>query len=101
MIRDMPAPRAARLPHDEFVAGLRSALREFNRPDLLTRNRLLHAHLLAGFDNAGPAELRALLSETVTTLFAGPRDEKIRRAIELTYFQTAPKQEAVADTPRS
>ena len=97
MIRDMPAPRAPLLPHDEFVAGLRSALREFNRPDLLTRNRLLHAHLLAGFDNAGPAELRALLSETVTTLFAGPRDEKIRRAIELTYFETALKQEVVAD----
>jgi TolB-like protein/predicted Zn-dependent protease len=97
MTRDLPAPRAPLLPHEEFVAALRSALREFSRPDLLTRNPLLQVHLLAGYDNAGPAELRALLAETVSTLFASPRDEKIRRAIELTYFQSAPKQEVVAD----
>jgi TolB-like protein/Flp pilus assembly protein TadD len=76
---------------------MRSALREFNRPDLLARNPLLQARLLAGSDAAGPAELRALLSETVSTLFASPRDEKIRRSLELTYFQTAPKQEVVAE----
>jgi TolB-like protein/Flp pilus assembly protein TadD len=85
------------LPNDEFVSALRSALREFNRPDLLSRNPLLHAHLLAGRENAGPTELRALLSEAVNTLFASPRDEKIRRVIELTYFQSVPKQEVVAD----
>jgi len=97
MTRDQPARRAPLLPQEEFVAALRSALREFSRPDLLTRNPLLQVHLLAGYDNAGPAELRALLAETVSTLFASPRDEKIRRAIELTYFQSAPKQEVVAD----
>src|SRR5262249_11009354 len=30
-------------------------------------------------------------------LFGNPRDEKLRRVIELTYFQRASKQEAVAD----
>ncbi len=30
-------------------------------------------------------------------MFASPRDQKLRRAIELTYFQPAAKQEAVAD----
>jgi TolB-like protein len=44
-----------------------------------------------------PVDLKALLSETVSTLFGNPRDEKLRRVIELTYFQPAPKQEAVAD----
>ena len=78
------------------VAALRGALRDFNRPDLLTRNPLLNARILAGNDAAGPAELRALLSDTVGTLFASARDEKFRRALELTYFQTAPKQEIVA-----
>src|SRR5262249_48565816 len=46
---------------------------------------------------AGPLELKALLSESVSTLFGNPRDEKLQRVIELTYFQPAPKQEVVAD----
>jgi hypothetical protein len=37
-----------------------------------------------------------LLCETVGTLFGNARDEKLRRVLELTYFQPAPKQEAVA-----
>ena len=94
MNRDQPAPTP---PSDAFVAALRSALREFNRPDLLARNPLLRARLMAAYGNAGPDELRALLSQTVSTLFRSPRDEKVRRAIELTYFETAPKQEVVAD----
>ena len=40
---------------------------------------------------------RTLLTDTVETLFGNPRDEKLRRVIELTYFQPAPNQEAVAD----
>jgi TolB-like protein/Flp pilus assembly protein TadD len=97
MTRALPAPRTPLLSQEEFVAAVRSALREFNRPDLLARNALLHGPLLAGPDAAGPAELRALLSETVSTLFASPQDEKIRRSLELTYFQTALKQEVAAD----
>jgi TolB-like protein len=38
-----------------------------------------------------------MLAETVSALFGNPRDEKLRRVIELTYFQPAPKQEVVAD----
>ncbi len=34
---------------------------------------------------------------TVEELFASPRDEKLRRVIELTYFRPAAKQEAAAD----
>jgi TolB-like protein/Flp pilus assembly protein TadD len=97
MTRDSLAPRVLLLANEEFVAALRSALRDFSRPDLLTRNPLLQARVLARNEMPGPAELRALLAETVSTLFAGARDEKIRRALELTYFETAPKQEIVAD----
>jgi TolB-like protein len=81
----------------EFAAALKSALRDFSRPDLLARNPLLGSSLLAGQIGAGPAELQALLSATVDQLFASPRDEKLRRVIELTYFRPAPKQEAAAD----
>ena len=55
------------------------------------------AELAIWASSAGPLDLKALLSETVSTLFGNPRDEKLRRVIELTYFQPAPKQEAVAD----
>jgi hypothetical protein len=40
--------------------------------------------------------LKALLSQTVSTLFGNPRDEKLRRVIELTDFEAAQKQEAMA-----
>jgi hypothetical protein len=64
---------------------------------LLARNPLLRGGIGNLGNSAGPLELKALLSETVSTLFGNPRDEKLRRVIELTYFQPAPKQEAVAD----
>jgi TolB-like protein/cytochrome c-type biogenesis protein CcmH/NrfG len=97
MTGESSSPPGPFLANDEFVTALRGALRDYNRPDLLTRNRLLQARLLARAERPGPAELRTLLSETVGTLFVSARDEKIRRALELTYFETAPKQEVVAD----
>ena len=54
------------------------------------------SRLFAMRDGAGPAELRALLADTVDALFAGARDEKLRRVIEFTYFRPAPKQEVTA-----
>jgi DNA-directed RNA polymerase specialized sigma24 family protein len=64
---------------------------------LLAASPLLHSRLLAARGRVNAADLQALLSETVDTLFASPRDEKLRRVIELTYFRPAPKQEAAAD----
>jgi TolB-like protein/tetratricopeptide (TPR) repeat protein len=81
----------------EFSAALRDALRDFHSADLLARNALLCDGLGGLGDGAGPSELKSLLSETVNTLFDNARDQKLRRVIELTYFQPAPKQEAVAD----
>src|SRR5215472_5157225 len=88
---------ASPLAYEEFVAALKSALRDFHRPDLLAQNPLLRFAADRLGVPAGPAELRAMLSEAVTALFANPRDEKLRRVIELTYFQPGPKQEAVAE----
>jgi TolB-like protein len=91
-----PAAESA-LAYADFAAALKSALRDFHRADLLARNPLLRYGIGNLGSSAGPPELRALLSETVSTLFANPRDEKLRRVIELTYVQPGPKQEAVAD----
>jgi TolB-like protein len=96
-------PRAASmatapaLAYANFAAALKGALRDFHRPDLLIRNPLLRSGIANLRASAGPQELQALLSETASALFSNPRDEKLRRVIELTYFQVALKQEAVAD----
>jgi TolB-like protein len=84
-------------PFPDFAAALKGALRDYNRPDLLAGNPLVRSRLLAARERPGPADLQALLSQTVDTLFASPRDEKLRRVIELTYLRPAPKQEAAAD----
>src|SRR4051794_7250361 len=88
---------AGALTYADFAAALKDALRDFHSADLLARNPLLRGGIGNLGNSAGPLELKALLSETVSTLFGNPRDEKLRRVIELTYFQPAPKQEAVAD----
>src|SRR5260221_9866992 len=85
------------LAYADFAAALKDALRDFHSPDLLARNPLLRDGICNLGASAGPLELKALLSETASTLFGNPRDEKLRRVIELTYFQPSLKQEAVAD----
>ena len=104
MPSSLPLPRAASmatapaLGYADFAGALKRALRDFQRPDLLARNPLLRFGIAYPGASAGPRELQALLSDTVSTLFSNPRDEKLRRVIELTYFQAAAlKQEAVAD----
>src|SRR5215472_6516836 len=101
---DLPPPDpsgremvAGALTYADFAAALKDALRDFHSADLLARNPLLRGGIGNLGSSAGPLDLKALLSETVSTLFSNPRDEKLRRVIELTYFQPAPKQEAVAD----
>jgi TolB-like protein/Flp pilus assembly protein TadD len=85
------------LSQSGFAAALKEALRDYTRPDLLASNPLLHSSLMAQSACAEASELKQLLSRAVETLFASPRDEKLRRVIELTYFRPAPKQEAVAE----
>jgi TolB-like protein len=89
-----PAPALA---FPDFTAALKDALRDFHSADLLARNPLLRSGIGRLNGSAGPLDLRVLLSETVSTLFGNPRDDKLRRVLELTYFQPAPKQEIVAN----
>src|SRR5215468_467930 len=70
---------AGALTYADFSAALKDALRDFHSADLLARNPLLRSGIgnLGSF--ASPLDLKALLSETVSTLFGNPRDEKLRR----------------------
>jgi TolB-like protein len=96
-VRDTPVAAVTAHAYTEFAGALKDALRDFHRTDLLAQNPLLRSGIGGLSETAGPLELKALLSQTVSTLFGNARDEKLRRVIELTYFQPALKQEAVAD----
>jgi TolB-like protein len=85
------------LRHPAFNSAVKTALRDFSRPDLLAASPLLRSHLLPERSVISPAELRNLLAATADELFANPRDEKLRRIIDLTYFRPVPKQEAAAE----
>jgi TolB-like protein len=91
------AAAAPAIGYADFAAAVKDALRDVHSPDLLARNPLLLHGVCNLGKPAGPQELRALLSETVSTLFANPRDEKLRQVLKLTYCQPGLKQEAVAD----
>jgi TolB-like protein len=90
-------PKAKAITYVEFAAAVKDALRDVHSPDLLARNPLLRDGLWNFGGSAGAQELRALLCETVGTLFGNARDEKLRRILELTYSEPFLKQEAVAD----
>lgn len=85
------------LSYGEFTAALKNALRDYHRPDLLARNPLLRNPVGNPDEPSAPLDLKRVLSEAVARLFDNPRDDKLRRVIELTYFQPGLKQEAVAD----
>jgi TolB-like protein len=91
-----PKAKVHAITYGEFAAAVKDALRDVHSPDLLARNPLLRDGLWHFGGSAGPQELRALLCETVHTLFDNARDEKLRRILELTYSEPLLKQEAVA-----
>ena len=89
--RPTAPPEAASLAYADFAAALKDALRDFHSPDLLARNPLLRSGIGTLGGSAGPQELKALLSETVGTLFGNPRDEKLRRVTRTDLFPTRPE----------
>jgi hypothetical protein len=87
------------LSEAEFGEAVRQALHDFTRSGSLMSNLLLRSRLLVE-PQKGEAKveaLRALLAETAGRLRANPRDEKLFRALERTYFKPAATQEAAAE----
>lgn len=87
------------LPRDAFVGAVRDALRGVARPGGLDGNPLLHSRVVVDRAAGRRADdvLTQLLEQTADELSAHPRDEKKRRALELTYFRPAPSQEIAAE----
>jgi TolB-like protein/Tfp pilus assembly protein PilF len=87
------------LTRSDFESAVKDALRHYTQADLLAGNALIRASALTPSEPgaATPQALRALLAETAKNLFAGERDRRLYRVLELTYLNPAPKQEAAAE----
>lgn len=102
VIAPPPAPSAPTLvvlSEPEFAAAVHQALRSFTRPDDLAASPLLRSRVTvdAAGPRPGPDDLRALLRQAAATLRANPKDEKLYRAVNSTYFEPAPTQEQAAE----
>jgi hypothetical protein len=88
---DAAAPAAA-LPLDTaaFHKAVRDALRDYTRLDRLASNPLVHGRLDA-------AELQQQLREAVLALKGNARDDKLYRALWLTWIEPLESQETVAE----
>ena len=104
-VENKPAPMepVIVLSAAEFSGAIRQALQDFTRPNLLTSNPLLRSRLVSERVDPDPRPgdrvevLRLLLRETASKLQSNPRDEKLYRALDHTYFHPAPTQEAAAE----
>ncbi len=86
------------LSHEQFTAAVRQALRDFSRPQALADNPLLQARLFVAVERDGsPAQLQALLRESIAPLRSNPKDAKLHRALWHTYIEPAPTQELAAE----
>ena len=88
------------LSQPEFNAAVRQALRDLHRPDLLARNALLRTRLVrdrAGSREPNAAVLEALMRTALDTLCEHPRDDKLLRTVDRTYFHPAATQERAAE----
>lgn len=87
----------------EFSGAVRQALQDFTRPNLLTSNPLLRSRLVTERVDADAKlsdrteALCLLLKETVSKFQSNPRDEKLYRALDHTYFHPAPTQEIASE----
>ena len=89
------------LSQDEFSNAVKQALQDFARPGGLTGNPLLRSRLVSEIAGKGSRErsevLKSKIKEAAETLRIHPRDEKLFRALDQTYFHPAPTQEVAAE----
>jgi hypothetical protein len=98
-----PAEPVIVLSSEEFSGAIRQALQDFTRLNQLISNPLLRSRLVTERvdPDSKPMDrvegLRGLLKETAAQLRLNPRDEKLFRALDHTYFHPATTQEAAAE----
>jgi hypothetical protein len=89
------------LSRDDFNNAVKQALQDFARPGGLTGNPLLGSRLVSDGAEKGSKErsevLKSKINEAAKALRIHPRDEKLFRALDQTYFHPSPTQEAAAE----
>lgn len=86
------------LSRDDFASAVKQALQGYAHPGGLAENPLLKSRIVSEAAGTDRAEvLKSKLREAAESLQAHPRDEKMYRALERTYFRPAPTQEAAAE----
>ncbi|HKY54169.1 MAG TPA: hypothetical protein VJM08_07690 [Anaerolineales bacterium] len=89
------------LSRDDFGEAVKQALQDFTRSAGLTGNPLLRSRLVSDAVGQAAGErseiLTSKIKEAAESLRIHPRDEKLFRALERTYFHPAPTQEAAAE----
>lgn len=91
------SPALVVLSQPDFEEAVRQALRDYPRPALLAGNPLMHSRLTAQSGKQSVDVLQAMLLDSVNTLKGSPKDEKLHRALWITYIEPAPTQEAAAE----
>lgn len=95
----VPAEPLVVLSQPEFEDAVRRALRDLNKPEALAGNPLLRSRLFTN-ERGEPADtsvLRAALTDAAEQLKCNPKDERLYRALDATYFRPAATQEAAAE----
>ena len=74
------------LTRSDFESAVKDALRHHTQADLVAGNALLYTRLLTRSESstATPQALQALLVESAKSLFAGERDQRLYRVLDLT-----------------
>jgi energy-coupling factor transporter ATP-binding protein EcfA2 len=106
-LQTTPAPNGAEplivFSRPEFEAAVRDALHNFSHPDALYANPLLRSRVVVERTgaHAGASErvaaLKSLITESIQSLQASPRQVKCYRALYHTYLHPAPSQEQAAE----
>ena len=105
---EVPAAQTASEPlivlsEAAFAEAVQDALRDYARPEAVRANPLARSRLVVEQAGAAasPAEraetLRKMLRSAAEALQRSPRETKLVRAIEQTYFEPAPTQEVAAE----
>ena len=89
------------LSREDFYNAVKQALQDFARPGGLAGNPLLRSRLVTEAGVKGSKEsseiLKSKIKEAAESLGVHPRDEKLFRALDQTYFHPAANQEAAAE----
>ncbi|MBI5028936.1 MAG: ATP-binding protein [Chloroflexi bacterium] len=98
-----PAQPIVVLCQEDFTTAVRDALHDFPMVDALRKNPLVQSRIVTqrvsgtASMNDRACALQSVLKENAEALKATPRDAKLARALEQTYFQPAATQEQAAE----